>query len=138
MNVNKLLKGHRGSLLELFLKPLVESPLHDVRCLMQLPKGRLKAGCNLSAGILLLNMIAGISVCLYDANLKEFNSENKRRKRFKGLLSEYYPWENEPIEKEQATEILWSNARNPLTHSLGLLNAKRAESAVLFTKRALR
>jgi len=37
-----------------------------------------------------------------------------------GLLTQFYPWQNETIAKATAADLLYEAARNPLAHSLGL------------------
>ena len=137
MNILKLLQGQRCPLVRLYLNTLLKPQLEDLRCLLQLPKGSLRAGCNLTAGISLLNVIAGISVCLYKADIKRFKDEKNSGLCFQSLFFEYYPWQHEPVEKEEAAKVLWKNARNPIAHSLGLYSPAKAEDSVSFDKSAL-
>lgn len=108
----------------------------DLRCLLQLPKSDLNAGCNFAAAAVLFNIIAGFSVCFYNASLEGLKSRKERGDRFKGLLRKYYPWANEPVGKDTGVKVLYKAARNPLAHSLGVYEP-RAEWRVMLGKDAL-
>ena len=107
--------------LHLFLKTSFQSQISDIRCILRLPYAQLKAGCNIASANLLFSLIGGISVCLYNASYEGFiGKTSDRGKRFKGVLRDFYPWDTEELQKEEAIEILYDSIRNPITHALGL------------------
>ncbi|HEY83284.1 MAG TPA: hypothetical protein G4O01_08390 [Dehalococcoidia bacterium] len=118
------------------MKYQVDMQFADLRCLLQLPKSDLNAGCNFAAAAVLFNIIAGFSVCFYNASLQGLKSRKERGGRFKGLLRKYYPWANEPVGKDTGVKVLYEAARNPLAHSLGVYEPG-AEWRVMLGKDAL-
>lgn len=105
-----------------FLKFQVDMWFNDLRILLRLPLADLdsKAGCNFTTATMLLNIIAGGSVCFYDVSEKAFSQRGDRSERFENLLIKYYPWEEESFNSEEGSELLYGQTRNPLVHSLGL------------------
>lgn len=108
------------------LKRLIEKQVDmqfvDLRALLRLPllQEGLEGGCNFAAAVVLFNIIAGSSVCFYDANEKALVDGQARGQRFKEVLEKFYPWQGEQMSKDQCVPALYDSARNPLTHSLGL------------------
>lgn len=92
----------------------------DLRCLMELPRVEGESGCNFAAATMLFNIIAGSSVCFYDAQPRGLTNRSDRGRRFVGILNDFYPWIDETIAKDNAVSILYQSARNPLAHSLGI------------------
>lgn len=78
-----------------FMERHIEMQIDDLRVLLQLPSGDFKAGCNFASVTLLLNLISGFSVCLYNASQQGLTSRRDRSQRFTGLLKNYYPWASE-------------------------------------------
>lgn len=104
----------------------------DVRAMLRLPTGdgesRIENGCNFAAASTLCNLISGISVVLFD---RRGRAPGRRRPprdrgvRFRNLLNaNYYPWQ--PSEDRMPKICaLYDLARNPLAHSLGVLEPDR-------------
>lgn len=90
----------------------------DVHTMLRLPEPatNLTAGCNFAVAYVLMAAVGGISTTLY--RLGKTDGE-----RFKGLLTDYYPWDFEPtqhVPPAEAARIIYEVFRNPLTHDLGL------------------
>jgi hypothetical protein len=98
----------------------LDMQIEDIRVLFRLPTSRLPAGGNFTVATLLLNLIAGASVCFYNASHKTMKNHPPSSQHFKGILQNYYPWSSEPISATQGADLLWKYSRNPLAHALGL------------------
>jgi len=98
----------------------VDMQFIDLRSLLELPRAEGDGGCNFAAASVLFNIIAGSSVCFYDANPSGLANRSDRSRRFLGILNDFYPWVGEPVIKEVGVSILYQSARNPLAHSLGI------------------
>ncbi len=97
----------------------------DIRTLLLLPERKVHSGCSLALALLLFNLVSGASVLFYKASLKGFTDQRNHRQRFKGLLHEYYPWSEDDLRREDATDVLWDGAQNPLMHQLRLGPTRR-------------
>ena len=89
---------------------------------------------------MLFNIIAGVSVCFYDASVEALSQRGDRSKRFKNLLIKYYSWEGESVSPREGSELLYEQTRNPIAHSLGLDSPFRNHpkgKEVTLTKRPL-
>ncbi len=106
--------------LKRLLENQVDMQFIDLRTLFRLPQSGLEGGCNFTAASVLFNLIAGSSLCFYNPSKECFEKRGDRSQRFKELLTEFYPWQEELIPKGEAIEVLYKSARNPLAHSLGL------------------
>jgi len=102
------------------LRDQVDMQFRDLRTMLRLPRGTLRAGCNFGAAAILFNLIAGSSVCFFDASLEGLGSKRDRGDRFKAVLRTYYPWGKEPLDSGRVIDSLWQYTRNPLSHALGL------------------
>ncbi|MFL5241283.1 MAG: hypothetical protein ACJ8FY_04185 [Gemmataceae bacterium] len=100
----------------------------DVRAMLRLPTGegenRIDNGCNFAAAATLCNLISGISVVFFNRQGRLPGPRPRpkdRGRRFTALLmGNYYPWQ--PGEDRAAkTDVLYCVARNPIAHSLGVL-----------------
>jgi hypothetical protein len=91
----------------------------DLRSLLELPRVEGDGGCNFAAA-LLFNIIAGSSVCFYEATPEGLTSRGDRTRRFRGLIRDFYPWTGESVTQDHGLAILYQSARNPLAHSLGI------------------
>lgn len=102
-----------------------------------------EGGGSFASCTLMLDVIAGLSVCLYSRQGRiGLETSRDRGDRYREFLQQYYPWEYESLDSGQVSEILWEFLRNPLVHSLGILpfrgiavNANRVQinkSALLF------
>lgn len=122
MGFHKLVDSQQYPKLSNFLERFLAIQFEDLRCLLRLPKGELNAGCNYVTASILLNVISGLSICLYNASFDDFASRRPtgRGQRFKNLLLTYYPWQDEAVPTRTAVEVLYDSVRNPLTHCLGL------------------
>src|SRR6266446_4256412 len=98
----------------------VDMQFIDLRTMLRLPMAGLAGGCNFAAASFLFNIIAGSSVCFYKTNEQAFTEKRDRSQRFRMVLTDFYPWHGELVDKGEAIEILYEAARNPLAHSLGL------------------
>ena len=103
-----------------FLETQVEMQMADLRVLLQLPTGQWTSGCNFATTGVLLNLISGYSVCLFEASTESFTDRQGRGGRFKRLLEQYYPWDDEGVGAAEGSKWLYGVTRNPLTHSLGV------------------
>lgn len=98
----------------------VDMQFVDLRCLLELPRIQGEGGCNFAAATVLFNIIAGSSVCFYDAKPEGLTNRGDRGRRFVGILNDFYPWIEEIVAKNVAVSSLYQSARNPLAHSLGI------------------
>jgi hypothetical protein len=71
---------------------------------------------------MLFGIIAGASVCFFEATTKALSDRRDRGRRFKALLTHFYPWGDDCLAATDCVHVLYDLARNPLTHSLGLGN----------------
>lgn len=93
--------------------------IEDVRVLLRMPKAGFPAGCNFASAAVLFNLIAGASVCFYDASPKALAMSGDRGKRFKDMLTNFYPWPP-GVTPTNGADVFYKYARNPLAHALGL------------------
>ena len=110
-----------------FLDRHVEMQFADLRVMLQLPWGEFNAGCNFAAATVMLNLLSGFSVCLFEASKEALEHTARRGPRFKSCLQQYYPWNGEECSSEQASQWLYQIFRNPLVHSLGVLYPLRTQ-----------
>lgn len=100
----------------------------DVRSMLRLPVGdgdqRIENGCNFPGAATICNLVSGISVVLYNRLGRPHGPRRRptdRGQRFRNLLSaDYYPWQAGE-DRAAKTEAIYSLARNPLAHALGVL-----------------
>ena len=125
-------------LTELF-KNQVDMQFDDLRTLLRLPltEHELNAGCNLATAVALFNLIAGASVCLYDASFKSISNRVDRARRFKAVLRDFYPWQNDGLSVDEAVDCIYDAARNPLSHSFGLDDPTQSPYEVILQKESL-
>ncbi len=105
--------------LKRLLQNFVDPYVLDLRTLLGLPE-HVAGNCAFTAAGALLNLIAGTSVCLFDADAEALHGRGDRGRRFRELLQQYYPWQEEGIVPSQGSDLLYESARNPMAHSLGL------------------
>lgn len=108
----------------------------DVHTMLRLPvlNYRLDAGCNFALSHVLLTAVGGISTTLY-------RKGNNDGERFKGLLTDHYPWNLEPAQNVTASEgarVIYEVFRNPLTHDLGLDLHNKSKGSKVKIKRMQR
>ena len=124
--------------LKRILKDNIDLQFSDLRTMLKLPKPRyrLYAGLNFMTFATLFNIIAGASVCFYNADPASFRNPRDRGARFQNLLRDFYPWlGDEMYPSARCIDILYREARNPLAHSFGLTSATSTE--LLLTKQTL-
>lgn len=99
------------------IRSALEPQLRDVHSMFRLPiaEQQLDAGCNFAIAHTLLALIGGISAVLYE-------QAGAPGELFKKVLNERY-WLIDPpsgASHNEASEILYQEFRNSLTHGLGL------------------
>lgn len=116
------------------IRNLEKNCFSNIHTLLALPVLNVTGAKNRNFAItqLIVAAISGISVTLYAHN-------GSSGKRFKNLLIEYFPWDEEPdngVSREDASETLYSVIRNPLTHDLGIdiENKRKGKKIVLKRK----
>lgn len=120
MKLTQLVDDQRYPNLRHFCEDQLEMQVNDIRCLLRLPNSEFDAGCNLATASLLTNIIGGASVCLYNASITDLKKQGGRGKRLKNLMSDYYPWKEDAIQKSKVIDVVYFYTRNPLVHSLGV------------------
>jgi len=102
----------------------LDMQFEDVRSMLRLPAGDLAGGCNFTAAAMLTNLVGGFSVVLYDdpdPTMPLATQRSRRGDRFRHLLVDHFP--HDPVlEPPKATvvDVIYTFARNSLTHALGL------------------
>jgi hypothetical protein len=112
-----------------FLRRHVDMQFEDLRLLFRLPVEELGAnvGCNFTAAAMMLNVVSGFSVWLYQTDdaaeirtLEEKDRRRRSRRRFLGFVTEYWPRiAPEPDDQEVVARRLYE-VRNSLAHDLGV------------------
>lgn len=106
------------------LEVQVDMQFSDVHAMLQLPNERadLNAGCNLALANVLFSLISGASVLFFKAELGYLEKHNRAGSRFRGVLTHHYPWrdDEEAFTRAKRRELIYTYARNPLTHSFGV------------------
>lgn len=69
---------------------------------------------------MILNLIAGASVCFYNASEKTMKHRPPAGNHFQGVLEGYFPWSAGNVAAADGAHVLWRYSRNPLAHNLGL------------------
>lgn len=121
--------GLAPDMVDLICKQL-EPQLVDAHAMLRLPISSdpgLQGGCNLSVVQVLLSLVSGCSVTLYDPNA--LSRRRDRGSLFKSILVDHYPWDEERhIAGAQldggAAEQLYQLFRNPLAHALGIIDPR--------------
>jgi hypothetical protein len=113
--------------LEKLLRDQLETQLADVHSMMRLPikdDPGLQAGCNFTIAQVLLSVVSGVSVTLYEPS--KLNMQGVSGPLFKGVLEKHYPWDEErhlpgaQVDADGAKQ-LYQLFRNPLAHALGVI-----------------
>lgn len=116
----------------------VDMQFVDLRAILRLPLGELEGGCNYAATAILCNIIGGTSKCFYKADIQSFDKDKSNSgKKFKQLLCDFYSWQDEPLAKCQAVELIYKYTRNPLVHAFGLDAARLRDPIIYLEKRPL-
>jgi hypothetical protein len=104
-----------------FIRQVLDLYLGDVHAMLRLPRPdvQIAQGCNFAISAVLMNVISGGSVVLYEppATRKEAG------RKFRETAREFYPWDTEPVgainNPEEGANILYDSYRNPMAHALG-------------------
>lgn len=129
MNPSRFLQLKQYPAVRKLLRTLVDMQFNDIRVMLLHPLCSREGGCNFSATSFICNIVSGISAILFKPD------KGIGKDRFKELMEKYYPWD-EDIDPKKGTKIIW-NARNPITHRLGILVPRRGESSVRISKEPL-
>jgi hypothetical protein len=104
----------------------------SVHILLRLPlkNYNLNETCDFAIAQVLMPVIGGISATLYEPTWRD-------NARFKGVLKDYYPWNQEPagVDSDKTSTAVYEVFRNPLTHDLGLDVANKRKGAKIILKR---
>lgn len=121
------------------LRIQVDGQFQDLATMLQLPRPDLglHGGCNLTAGVLLCNIISGASVLFFESSPDAVRGRTRGRnhpespntlrsgERFEATVRRYFPAEAHPqLERDRLVSILYRYTRNPLAHSLGAGKAR--------------
>jgi hypothetical protein len=106
--------------LKKMLQVVVDMQFADLRDLMRLPAYTLTTGMNLTAAARLFDMISGSSICFYNSKPAKLSQKGISGKEFKGLLTDFFPWNAVSVPEVDAIEVFYDWARNPLAHALGV------------------
>jgi hypothetical protein len=99
--------------------------LHDVHAMLRLPlpSTGITVACSLSATAVLVNVVSGVSVTLFDPS-----DSRDRGRKFRQALELYYPWDLEPPGATigaPAAATIYKLFRNPMAHALGFQDGGR-------------
>lgn len=106
----------------------IECQLIDVHSMLRLPvvgDPGLQGGCNFAIVQVLLSVVAGASVTLYDPTA--LSRRGDRGRLFMDILIKHYPWGAErsisgAVVDADAAGKLYVLLRNPLAHSVGVID----------------
>jgi hypothetical protein len=115
---------------EKLIRDHMEPHLIDVHSMFRLPikdDPGLQGGCNFTIAQVLLSVVSGASIMLYDP--AALGQPGERSRLFNEILTKYYPWDQEPSIAgawvgTDAAKQLYHVFRNPLAHALGVIDAK--------------
>jgi hypothetical protein len=83
------------------------------------PEVEIQEGCNFAIAAVLMNVISGVSVVLYEPPPKRQETGRK----FMETVSGFYPWDTEPQgavnNAADGANILYGFFRNPMAHAFG-------------------
>jgi hypothetical protein len=111
---------------EKIVRDRLEPHLIDVHSMLRLPirdDAGLQGGCNFTIAQVLLSVIGGASVTLYEDVLTR---RGDRTRLFREILANHYPWNEESgigggLYGADAADKLYVLFRSPLAHSLGII-----------------
>lgn len=114
--------------LETLIRNQLEPQLWDVHAMFRMPIADdpgLQGGCNLAVTQVLLSVVSGVSVTVH--NLAALTLRGDRGSLFQEVLVQHYPWAEErhiagARVNADAANDLWKLFRNPLAHTLGLID----------------
>ncbi len=119
-----------------FIRQILDNQFADVRGMLQLPRPDvgIEPACNYSIVSSLTNLISGLSVTIFKPkSLLEGSVRSKygSGQAFQDLVRDYFPYTPSGI--TDFPKKLYKIARNPMAHSLGVLD-KHAPKQVFFTR----
>lgn len=117
---------------EQLVRERLEPHLIDVHSMLRLPfrdDPGLQGGCNFTIAQVLLSVVGGASVTLYDPDA--LTRRNDRTRLFREILTKYYPWREESgidggLFGADAADKLYVLFRSPLAHSLGIIEPEES------------
>src|SRR5437763_527004 len=134
MLVSQLAPAHAYPHVQGFLIALIDMQFSDVRAMLQLPRPDvgITPGCNFAITSTLCNLLSGFSTTVYKpaALLHENHSRYGSGPAFQDLVRDFFPYT--PPGAADFPHELSQLCRNPLAHSVGLMNA--AAPVVSFTR----
>jgi hypothetical protein len=95
--------------------------LPTIHAMLRLPRPEvdIAEGCNFSIVAVLMNVISGVSVVLYEPPA---NRQATGRK-FVETVTGFYPWDAESVgatnNRDEGAAILYGSFRNPMAHAFG-------------------
>jgi hypothetical protein len=108
-----------------FIAKVLEMQFNDVRAMLQLPRPDvgIEPGCNFAVTSTLCNLISGISTTIYKPAqlLGELRSRYRTGAAFCDLVRDFFPYV--PSGATDFPKELYQLCRNPLSHSVALLDA---------------
>lgn len=109
-----------------FVEQVLDPQLRELHTMLRLPlpEQDIHESCPHASITLLLGLLAGVSVLLFEANTR-----GDRGRLFKAVVRDFYPWDTEPADgvtdPTTGADLLWGEFRNPLAHSLGYVHQSR-------------
>ena len=110
--------------LESIVRDRIDSLLRQVHAMLLLPVEGDHPGldivCKHAVALVLFGVVSGVSAKLYEPPHSMLAGA-----RFKRVLTDYYPWDEEPQSSgtvcgEDAAKVIYDTFRNPLDHRLGI------------------
>ena len=104
-----------------FIIQVMDVYLADIHAMLRLPRPEvdIAEGCNFSIAAVLMNVISGVSVVLYEPP----PNRQETRRKFLETGMDFYPWDTEPVgaisNPDDGAEILYNSFRNPMAHAFG-------------------
>jgi hypothetical protein len=105
----------------IFIRQVMDLYLCDVHAMLRLPRPEvgITEGCNFTVVAVLMNMVSGLSVVLYEPP----PNRQAAGRKFRETAAGFYPWDVEPAgainDPEKGAEILYHTFRNPMAHAFG-------------------
>jgi hypothetical protein len=117
-----------------FLQQVLDMQFGDVRAMLQLPRPEIgiTPGCNFAIVSSLCNLISGVSTTIYKPPelLTQVRSNCGAGHAFRSIVRDFFPYT--PPGANSFPEQLYQLCRNPMAHSVGLMDAPAP--VVLFSR----
>jgi len=104
-----------------FISQVMDVYLADVHAMLRLPRPEvaITESCNFSIVAVLMNVISGVSVVLYEPPPNRQATGRKFLETARGFC----PWNTEPVgainNPDEGAQILYDSFRNPMAHAFG-------------------